>query len=279
MRLMTTVGERLRQLATGAAERADAIFLLAAGATVGLLGVFGLVKGDNLTSATLFVLAVLGFALIRERSHRLRTNENVASLAEDVAGTREAVSSLHSGSPYHVLLDEATWDISAPDGSKAKGARKKKIKFVQNRVFALYDFAEGDGREDDVRYTPGTKVHEFPFEGRRYRVISLGRFYSRDDEIDFSIERNLTDSFLKQSENIGVRTLDITNRLRMNVIWPRDRKPRAVRLGKTTASGVSHYDDVTAQMTVRDGRPFYSVEIAEPEQGGLITVEWEWPAP
>jgi membrane protein implicated in regulation of membrane protease activity len=256
---------------------ADPLFILLAGLAVGFGGVFGLVKGDNLTSATLLVLSVVGFSLLQERSLRLDAKKKLDEIGDQLAETESTVKALHSGSPYHVLLDAATWDISAQDGSLAYGTREKKIRFEHNKVLSLYDFAQGDGTDAAAEYSHGKKVDSFVFEGRRYSLIGLGRIYSRGDEIDFCVKRTMRNTFpTSHGECIGVRTLDPTTQLRIDVTWPRDRALRAVRLGITTAAGQSRYEDVTSQVMTRDGRPMYTVERGEPEQGGLTTVEWDW---
>lgn len=90
---------RLGRIVAQALDRADTVFLLLAGAIVGFLGVIGAVKGEDLTSATLFVLAVLGFSLLRERSMRLKANQRLDAIGEQIAGTQQAVKALHTGHP------------------------------------------------------------------------------------------------------------------------------------------------------------------------------------
>jgi hypothetical protein len=65
--------------------------------------------------------------------------------------------------------------------------------------------------------------------------------------------------------------------MRLTVMWPATRPPRAVRLSIVTAAKVPSTKDVTGEITMRDGRPVYVVDLDEPEKGGTTTIEWDWP--
>ncbi len=109
------------------------------------MGIIGAVKGEDITSATLFVLAALGFSLLRERSMRLKANRRLDTIGEQIAETQQAVKTLHTGHPYHVLRDEITWDVVRPDGDVAHVRRLKKLKFAQNNVLSLYEWSARSG--------------------------------------------------------------------------------------------------------------------------------------
>lgn len=269
--------EKLGRLVEEALDRADTIFLLVAGATVGLLGVIGAIKGEDLTSATLFVLAVLGFSLLRERSMRLKANGRLDKIGEQIAETQQAVKSLHTGHPYHVLLDEVTWDIVQPDGDIAHVRRLKKLKFDQNNVLSLYEWSARDGTQENVVYAPGEKVGPtLNVEGKQYSLIALPRFYSRDEALDFCVTRTARGTFMGNREGVSVESMDIIAQLVMTVIWPSARPPESVRLKWVSASGDRQSQDMTLE--TKDGRPSLTIKVREPEKGSTNEIEWDWPS-
>ncbi len=64
--------DRLKERITWAwaRENVDALVALALGFVLAILGLLQVVKGDALTAATLGVLAVLAFTVLRERTSR-----------------------------------------------------------------------------------------------------------------------------------------------------------------------------------------------------------------
>ncbi len=255
-------------------DHLDPFLALVGGAAAGLAGIFGLLKGDALAAATLLVLSVVGFALYRERSLRLDARKRLEELDSRVVSTYQAVESLQSGDPFRMLVSETVWDIAEVDGSLAHVTVRRRIRFNQNNVFALYDFAGGDGSREET-YSRGEKVHEFVSDGQTISIIAFNRFFSRNDEIDFVVNRTARDAFLNSEESVGVVAREKANRSLMKVIWPTERQPVNVRFVKTTAAGIRQ---AAIPKTVRqeNGRPICEVEILEPELGTTFKIEWDW---
>jgi hypothetical protein len=269
------VFRRLWSLAT---EFAEPLIAAAAAFVLAILGLAGWVTGDPLTAATLLVLSVVAVSLIGERSLRVQASQSIEELGSQLAETTDAVNAIHSGNPYSVLLHETTWDLSEPDGSLAFATRLKKIRIDQNNVFALYDFAGGDG-ERETEYSPGKAVTEFIGEGKMYRLIALGRIYYRGERLDFTAKRTVRDGFLAAHEAVTVDTRDATERMRLKILWPPGRPPTALRLGRATPSHEWKNDDVLADVKTEDDRAMYQVEILNPEKGGTTSIEWDWDPP
>jgi hypothetical protein len=266
---------KVRRLGALVGEFAEPAAAFLGGLVLGVLGVVGILKGDKLTAATLFVLSALGISLVRERSLRVKANRNIEGLGRRLDQTRDAVNAIHSGNPYTVLLHETTWDIVEPDGSLVHVARTKKIRFDQNGVAALYDVATGDG-ERESEYSPGEAVKDFLAEGRRMSLIALGRVYYRGDKLKFKVKRISRNAFLNPHELVTVQTRDATTRMRLRIIWPATRKPTAVRLGRATPTQEWRNEDVLQDVKTENSRAVYMVEILNPERGGSHTIEWEW---
>lgn len=257
--------------------RADPLLGLVLGVAAALAGLFGWIKGDTLAAATLIVLSVVAFALLRERSLRIDANKALGELNESMDDVHESVASLHGRSPYHVVRDESEWDLVEKDGSLVHVRRTKRIKFDQDEVLSLYDWGSGDGTEDEPQYTGATKVDTFQAEGKTYALLSLRRFYPRGHEMTLGINRTHRDALTKDQERININSLDQTKLLVMKIVWPADRPPSAVRLNHTTADGVRTSQPVDSRVvTGADGRKSYRVEVENPERRGLTTIEWDW---
>jgi hypothetical protein len=246
-----------------------------AGLVLAVAGIAGWLEGNELAAATLLVLSALGGSLVRERSLRARADENIKALGVQLDDTIKAVNAIQSGNPYSVLSHESTWDIASPDGSLVHATRIKRIRFDQNKVVSLYDFASGDGKREN-KYTPGEAVADFIGEGRWCSLIALGRVYYRGEHLNFKVERTVRDGFMSPHESVGIVTQDATDRMRMTILWPADQPPTALRLGRATPTQEWRSEDVLASLKSKKGRPTYTVEIHGPEKGSTTIIEWEW---
>lgn len=269
-------GQRFWSLA---AEYGEPLVAILAGLVLGILGLAGGIEGDDLAGATLIVLSILAWSLLRERLLRIEANKNIEALEGGLGETIDAVNAIQSGNPYSVLSHETTWDIVEADGSLVIATRVKKIRIDQNNVFALYDFSTGDGNRD-IEYSPGSCVSTFiGHGGKEYDLIDLGRIYNRGERIDFKVRRTVRDGFLADRELVAVDTRDATERMTLTVVWPPDRPPTSLTLSRGTPSHDWKNEDVLKEVKTNDeGRQFFQVEIYAPEKGGSTTIAWEWDA-
>jgi hypothetical protein len=258
-----------------AAEYGEPVIAIIAGLVLAFLGLTGGIDGDDLAAATLVVLSLLALSLLRERLLRIEANENIETLGTRLDQTTDAVNAIQSGNPYSVLCHETTWDIVKPDGSLVYATRIKKIRIDQNNVFALRDFASGDGQRE-FEYSPGEPVGEFIGEGHKHNLIALGRIYYRGEHLDFTVKRTVRDGFVGKHESVGVDTSDATELMRLKILWPAGHPPSALRLGRATPSKEWRNENVLDKLEEKNGRPVYEVEIHAPAKGGSTTIEWEW---
>jgi hypothetical protein len=274
----TPKNQRLKHLWDFFTKFAEPLIAAITAFVFGVLGVVGAVKGDALAGATLLVLSVVAGSLIGERNLRVRANRSVNGLGGKIEETTDAVNAIQSGNPYTVLSHETTWDIAKPDGSLVYATRVKDIRIDQNNVFALYDFATGDGNRE-IEYSPGKPVSQFiGHGGKMYDLINLGRLYYRGERLTFKVRRTVRDGFVDDREAVAVDTRDPTERMSLKILWPVNRPPTALRLGRGTPSHEWKNEDVLRNVKNEGGRPVYHVEIT-PEKGGTTTIEWEWDAP
>jgi membrane protein implicated in regulation of membrane protease activity len=257
------------------AEYADPLLALVSGVAVGVAGVFGAIKGDALPAATLLVLSVVAFALLRERSQRIDATTRLNSIEHRITATDESVKALHSRSPYRVVSDDTLWDIQN-DGELTQFHRKKKIRLLQDDVLSLFDWGWSDGEEDEPDYTGAVKVDSFSYEGRQYSLLSLRRFYPRNSIVDLGIRRTLHGALTAPQERINMHCLDPTDFMVVTVQWPLDRAPRSVRLNRVSANGERSSESAEDRLAVKGGRTMLKIEEREPERRSVVTIEWDW---
>lgn len=268
--------EWLKRMLEWAGGHLEPLAALVAGAVAALAGLFGLLEGDALTTATLGVLVVVALSLVRERTLRLNASARIDEVLVEAIRTREDVKLLDSGHPYHVVVSESTWDLHEDGGAHV--VRWKKLRFAQDDVIAVVDWSTGDGTIHDTKYTPGELVHSFVVDGRNCKLIALDRPYARDEERDLLVERTMRDAFLKDPDRIWVVCLDPTSLMRLTVRWPAMRPPRAVRFLRR--SDIDRGKPVSVQPNPsQDGRLEFTAEISEPERGERMCIEWDWDAP
>jgi hypothetical protein len=255
----------------------DPLAALLAGAVAALAGLFGLLEGDALTTATLGVLVVVAFSLVRERTLRLNASMRISETLAESIRTREDVKLLDSGHPYHVVVSESTWDLR--DDGSVRVIRWKKLRFAQNDVIAVVDWATGDGTPTQTKYKPGRLVHTFAVDGRNSTLVALDRPYARDEEQDLLIERTREQAFLKSPDRVWVFCLDPTSLMRITVRWPTSRPPSAVRFLRRSDSDSGRPVVVQPVRSEEDGRLEFTAEIPEPVRGERMCIEWDWEPP
>lgn len=223
------------------------------------------------------MLVVVALSLVRERTLRLSASKRIDEALVEVLRTREDVKLLDSGHPYHVIVSESTWDLHE-DGS-AHVIRWKKLRFAQNDVIAVVDWAAGDGDVTQTTYQPGHVVHTFVVDGRNSTLVALDRPYARDEEQDLLIERTRRNAFLKNPDRVWGVCLDPTSLMRVTVRWPQARPPRAVRFLRRSDSEPGRPVVVQPVRSDEDGRLEFTGEIPEPAKGERMCIEWDWEPP
>jgi hypothetical protein len=289
--LVATWDERLKKEAGRGARwvggRLDTLAALVAGVTAATLVGTGRVENSkDLAAITLAVLSVVAFSLVVERSLRFKSGkeleevrDRVQTVLAQVQTTHEAVRVLESGSPYHVVESDSTWDIQG-DGS-ASVVRRKRLRFSQEDVVTVIDWVKGDGSIHAIKYRPSAEdspIHSYINDGRQYSLIALDRPYGRDEELDFVTERTMEDCFVKTPDRITVVPLESTSLVKMRVRWPAGHVPHAVRFSRRTDT--ERQKPISLPVTQGEGgRPETKVEAERPERGERLCVEWDWSPP
>jgi hypothetical protein len=292
----------------------DAVLAAGAAVGVGFFAAIGSLKGDALTGATVGLLGVISFVLIRERWMReggferlklqlgaVKTDADAAkrsaeeardavnstntAVVEATRGAQDLIRALAGESPYEVLSAIYSWEILDIEGREAVGRNVKDIRFIADRVFCLYEQYTPTGRLSDHKCWGTVEgrgrtllpiMHEeFPGpEGKKYRMVSLEGFLNRGQRMKFESERKILDSFQEPRESVRVDLEVPTDRVGIEVIWPAGNGLESLDLERT---GHRPQNVLNELQQLRDGRHRLFFQIEDPVRGDKIYVIWRWP--
>lgn len=177
---------------------------------------------------------------------------------------------------YEILDYETTLELLDSKGKKAIFKKRQRVKFLQDYINTFQDYAWGDGNIfADYQCAPGTVVDRYQ-EGDRWNIlISLRETKNSGDIEEFYIERTVKNGFTKKEEARQVEVRHQTRRLRLSIIFPKQRRcQRAVLLQRsrhqTTVLGPEHFTTLT------DGRQILTWETRKIRRFEIYTLKWRW---
>ena len=177
---------------------------------------------------------------------------------------------------YEILDYDSVLELRDPRGEVAVFKRRQRVRFLQDNIIAYQDFAWGDGNVlADYRCSPGVPVDQYQDGYRHNILISLRETKNKGDVADFNIERTVTGGFTKPNEWRQVMLQHRTRRLRIAVIFPKERPCQRATLterniNRTTVLGDDHFS------LLPDGRQVLSWETTRPRLFELYTIKWRW---
>jgi hypothetical protein len=177
---------------------------------------------------------------------------------------------------YEILDYDSTLELMDRKGETAVVKKRQRVKFLQDHVIAFQDYAWGDGKIlAGYQCTPGTVVDRYQ-EGYRWNIlISLRETKSAGDIVDFNIKRTVKRSFTKDDEWWQVEVRHHTQRLKLTLIFPEDRRCKRVTLTQrsqhqTKVLGPEHFTNLP------DGRQVLTWEAQKIRRSEIYTLRWQW---
>jgi hypothetical protein len=314
-------------VASGAGRRVAAFFrfvfeyldVLAAAAVVILAAVQeaqGELQGDRLTRTTAILVAIMAFALVRERTSRKsgfasvkRRLHKIESSAVQVVGdagsirraaesteiaateTRavvtEALGVLAGERPYEVLSAQFRWEMLSSDGARAKATTTRDLRFTANNVFCIYEYSRASSGQtvpiecseliDGRRKRLPIMSEGVPGpQNKRFRIISLEGFRSRGERMVIESSRRLENAFRKKREDVKVEVAAGTDQVTITVIWPADCALEAVAIERTGSIVMNLPIDPERLDALSDGRRELNYPVPQPVEGDRVFVIWDW---
>ena len=139
---------------------------------------------------------------------------------------------------YEVLDYETTLELYDGKGMKATLRKREKVQYLQDNIIAYQDQAWGDGEILlAYRCTPGFPVDRYRSGYKTHILISLREVKHMGDIDEYRIEWGIRRGFLKPTGVWETEVSHRTNRILVQVIFPKSRPPMKISVLEKTFSG------------------------------------------
>lgn len=174
-------------------------------------------------------------------------------------------------SPYEILDYQARLTLHDRKGVTATFERTERIRFLQEGVSGILDHFWGDGVPLTFYENDAGRVEEsFKDEGRRHVVIGLKREMGQGEILEFAVTRTAMVQFTEDDEWLETVIDHPMNRLRCDVVFPKERPCLHAMLGCESS-------EVTLPIkTLADGGTLVRFQVDDPRQYSPYTVRWSW---
>jgi hypothetical protein len=209
-------------------KHADAFLVIAIAFGVVIAEVVGNPSSEVVDSAILGLLGVTAVILLRDRVGRDDLND-LRLLARDAISDR----------PYEVVWQRSEWDLR--DRENATMCRTQQIRFTRDDVSSIDHWSAGPGevvryeakwkRPGGRQWIPAHKIHSFPARMGEKVIYSFDEEHSRDDMLDWCIERDAVGRFPDSHEGVSIEGSTQSEHPRvMKIIWPQGVNPSNIEL-------------------------------------------------
>lgn len=177
---------------------------------------------------------------------------------------------------YEILDYDSVLELKDAGGKVAVFKRREKVKFLQDNVIAYQDQAWGDGELfAEYKCSPGVPVDRYRLGFKHLVLISLRETKDRGDVVELNIERKVTDGFTKREEWLQTELNYKTRKVRIAVVFPRNRPCRRALMVERTKNRTTELDR-SHFATLPKGRQMLAWEASNPPIHELFTLKWEW---
>jgi hypothetical protein len=177
---------------------------------------------------------------------------------------------------YEVLEYESALEIKDKRGEQALFRKREKVRYLQNNIIAYQDHAWADGESlINYRCTPGVPVDLYQPGRDTYILISLREVKNRDDVDEFNIQWGIRRGFVRSTELWETEVSHRTRRLKVQLIFPRERPPLRLSLTESTLQRARPLAQ-DALMQLPDGRWRVTWETSQPRRHERYLIRWDW---
>ena len=177
---------------------------------------------------------------------------------------------------YEVLEHHTTVVLEDVRGAVAWVRREQRVRFLQDHVVALTDYAWGDGEILlGYRCEPGMAVDRYDDGHKKTILISLRETKGRGDVLDFLIQRQVRGGFTRAHEWWETEIYHRTQHLSVAIVFPRGRPCARATVtervrNRTVALDAGH------RRFLGDGRQELRWEIWRPRLNDRYIIAWDW---
>ena len=177
---------------------------------------------------------------------------------------------------YDVLEQERTVTILDASGHVATVDTVQRVRFRQNHVTALTEYAWGEGELwAEYRCTPGVPVDSYAEGSRQVILISLREHKNVGDELCLRSHRLVREGFTRSEEYWESDVYHRTGSIKVRIIFPKERQCQRATVtvrstGKTVALGPECYQ------ALPDGRQALCWIKDKPSLNERYLLSWIW---
>lgn len=200
----------------------------------------------------------------------------VASLFDLVRSVRSWIMEQRHEGIYEILEYDTTLELMDAKGHRAEFRKRQRVRFLQDNIIAFEDYAWGAGQIfETYSVSPGKAVDRYQ-EGDRWNVlISLRETQHSGDIQDFRIDRTVRDGFTKAEEWKQVEIRHRTHRLKIGVIFPKDRPCQQAQLLQRSRKQVIVLGPECYHRLANGGQ-LVSWETKNVQPLEVFTLRWQW---
>lgn len=185
---------------------------------------------------------------------------------------RRAILPEGSGSaPYEVLECDTQLSLEDERGAMASFDRRQVVRFTQDGVSAILDYAWGDGVFVACYHnTAGRLLTTVVDRARKHLIVGLRQTMARDDVFQFDVGRTVIGGFRGDREWVETVVANPVRRLRRRIVFPK---------GRPCQSAVLEYDGTARQLAPRrlaDGRTLVGFTLRHAQANLPYIVRWNW---
>ena len=189
---------------------------------------------------------------------------------------QKAIQSCSYKGIYKVLEYESTLELKDSGGRRATFRKREKVRYLQDNIIAYQDQAWGNGEIlIDYRCSPGVPVDQYRSGHKTHILVSRREVKNRGDIDEFNIEWNIRNGFIRKNELWETSVNHPTNKLKTNLIFPRNRPPIKLFLNDGNKNK-QKYLDKNEKHQLPDGRWVISWEVNQPIKYKDYVLNWKW---
>jgi hypothetical protein len=189
---------------------------------------------------------------------------------------RKLLRGLSEEGMYEVLEYESTLELKDKRGEHALFRKRERVRYLQNNIMAYQDHAWADGESlIGYRCTPGVPVDRYQPGRDTYILISLREVKNRGDVDEFNIQWGIKGGFIRSAELWETEICHRTKRLKVQVIFPKERPPLRISLTESTLQK-THQLAPENLIQLPDGRWLISWATSQPRLHERYLLKWDW---
>lgn len=211
-------------------------------------------------------------------SHLLSSSvwSSLASLVDFLKRVFTMVEDRRLQGIYEVLDQQRTVTILDTSGKSATVDTVQQVRFRQNHVTALTEYAWGEGELFKAyRCSPGVPVDCYGEGSRQVMLISLREHKNAGDELVLRSQRRILNGFTKEEEYWESDVYHRTKHMELRIIFPKQR-----RCQRATVTVRSTYKTVALGpecfQTLTDGRQVLHWVQQKPKLNERYLIRWVW---